>query len=304
MQTSTQKASTKKRRKRKGLAGFFAALGCLSAGEFEEDNEKSSGAGGIAMTQKPGAGAATQSTSVNSAPGPSTNPVSAPLVDQPVRPVDTTGASGITATAATTGPSTLVGAEANQDGGIPEADEVKPEAVILAPIEPVTLPEDEVSSHHPKPHSPRQITWGETRAKADTVQTAGVTSSAVQAPGSGSALLSTPLRPHPARRESDTAIATPASDNERTETSGGYSNISESDAVDESTGQGGEDFPMDEEYEDEEDRLIAQGGIGIPLDEVSDNRCKVWSYRLMRDSMDNLRPCYRSWTECMRERNV
>jgi hypothetical protein len=27
---------------------------------------------------------------------------------------------------------------------------------------------------------------------------------------------------------------------------------------------------MDEEYEDEEDRLIAQGGMGIPLDEVRD----------------------------------
>ena len=25
---------------------------------------------------------------------------------------------------------------------------------------------------------------------------------------------------------------------------------------------------MDEEYEDEEDRLIAQGGMGIPLDQV------------------------------------
>jgi len=62
--------------------------------------------------------------------------------------------------------------------------------------------------------------------------------------------------------------------NERTETSGGYSNISDSEVLDESSGQvteeHGEAYPMDEEeYEDEEDRLIAQGGMGIPVDEVS-----------------------------------
>lgn len=32
---------------------------------------------------------------------------------------------------------------------------------------------------------------------------------------------------------------------------------------------GEEEYGVEEEYEDEEDRLIAQGGIGIPLDEVS-----------------------------------
>jgi hypothetical protein len=32
---------------------------------------------------------------------------------------------------------------------------------------------------------------------------------------------------------------------------------------------GGDEYGMEEEYEDEEDRLIAQGGIGIPIDEVS-----------------------------------
>ena len=104
------------------------------------------------------------------------------------------------------------------------------------------------------------------------VQTAGVTSSAVQAPGSGSALLtSTPTRIHPIHRDSEPSTA-PLGDAERTETSGGYSNISESDLVDESSGQvageHGEDFPLEEEYEDDEDRLIAQGGVGIPVDEV------------------------------------
>lgn len=33
--------------------------------------------------------------------------------------------------------------------------------------------------------------------------------------------------------------------------------------------EGEEEYAVEEEYEDEEDRLIAQGGIGIPLDEVS-----------------------------------
>ena len=31
----------------------------------------------------------------------------------------------------------------------------------------------------------------------------------------------------------------------------------------------GEEEYAEEEYEDEEDRLIAQGGLGIPVDEVS-----------------------------------
>lgn len=39
--------------------------------------------------------------------------------------------------------------------------------------------------------------------------------------------------------------------------------------VDESTGQGGDELGEDYlEYDDEEDRLIEQGGIGIPVDEV------------------------------------
>ena len=39
-----------------------------------------------------------------------------------------------------------------------------------------------------------------------------------------------------------------------------------------SSGAGDEhegEYPLEDEYEDEEDRLIAQGGMGIPLDEVS-----------------------------------
>lgn len=112
----------------------------------------------------------------------------------------------------------------------------------------------------------------------------------MQPPGSGSELLqSTPQRP--SRADSDVAHT---SSGDKTETSGGYSNISE-DMPESSSGGGvtqaggavatddseqgggdGEDidgdggeYQLDDEYEDEEDRLIAQGGLGIPLDEVS-----------------------------------
>jgi hypothetical protein len=60
---------------------------------------------------------------------------------------------------------------------------------------------------------------------------------------------------------------------DRTETSGGYTDISESDQRGDegvtSTSQQEEEYVLEEEYEDEEDKLIAQGGMGIPLDEVS-----------------------------------
>jgi RNA polymerase II subunit A small phosphatase-like protein len=88
-------------------------------------------------------------------------------------------------------------------------------------------------------------------------------------------MLATPPRPHAVRRESDTpsqSAAAPSSsaDLAKTETSGGYTDISESDIPAGDDGeQLGEEHEYEEEYEDEEDRLIAQGGMGIPLDEVS-----------------------------------
>jgi RNA polymerase II subunit A small phosphatase-like protein len=101
-----------------------------------------------------------------------------------------------------------------------------------------------------------------------------MTSSAVQAPGSGSTLLSTPVRPSSSRRQSGSSPSSASPEGEPTETSGGYSNISESEIPDESSGAAGaaaypEEHGLEEEYEDDEDRLIAQGGIGIPVDEVS-----------------------------------
>lgn len=38
--------------------------------------------------------------------------------------------------------------------------------------------------------------------------------------------------------------------------------------TDDQQDQEGGEYAMEEDYEDEEDRLIAQGGMGIPLDEV------------------------------------
>lgn len=53
----------------------------------------------------------------------------------------------------------------------------------------------------------------------------------------------------------------------KTDTSGGYSDLSDSEDPDASAGSQ-ELLYGDDDYEDEEDRLIAQGGIGIPVDEV------------------------------------
>ncbi|TYJ53952.1 hypothetical protein B9479_005429 [Cryptococcus floricola] len=120
--------------------------------------------------------------------------------------------------------------------------DAKDKQVIVPPTEPHTLPEDE---------------------------TAGLTSSAVQPPGSGSSLLGTPSR-QVSHRESNPDLATTA-EHTQTTTSGGYSDISNTDVVDDTTGTGGErdDVGGEEylDYDDEEDRLIEQGGMGIPTDE-------------------------------------
>jgi RNA polymerase II subunit A small phosphatase-like protein len=133
---------------------------------------------------------------------------------------------------------------------------------------------------------------------ADLLQTAGLTSAAVQPPGSGPInILATPTKLHPSS-SSDIVPPSSSSDPEKTDTSGGYTNLSsESEAVDADghrdhehdhhqdddrdydqhqqqqqqqqddydQGQEHDEYDMDD-YEDEEDRLIAQGGMGIPLD--------------------------------------
>ena len=135
------------------------------------------------------------------------------------------------------------------------------EEVVVAPQELHTAPVDEVS----KPTS--------SVGSCTDMQTAGLTSSAVQAPGSGSALLATPVRPSSSRRQSESSPGAAGPDAERTDTSGGYSAISESEVPDSSSGSppphAEDEYGLEDEYEDEEDRLIAQGVMGIPVDEVS-----------------------------------
>lgn len=249
--TTAPKAGQKKKRKRKGLAGILLALGCLSVDEFEEEPSKSSsttastgpgksaGAGATTGTStkadvsaKPTSGGVGVSSGVAKAPNGSvapapSDPSAAKIQDATVGAEQKVDATGPTdSTVVAEGPT-----EAHK--GV-----VSSEQVVVPPTEPHTLPEDE---------------------------TAGVTSSAVQPPGGGSALLGTPSK-HVSHRESETNLGT--SSNERTETSGGYSDISNSEMVDESTGQGGDELGEDYlEYDDEEDRLIEQGGIGIPVDE-------------------------------------
>jgi len=64
------------------------------------------------------------------------------------------------------------------------------------------------------------------------------------------------------RNESEHHLAT--ADANRTTDSGGYTDLSDSEG-DDAVHQ---EMLYEDEFEDEEDRLIAQGGIGIPIDEV------------------------------------
>ncbi|WVQ74173.1 hypothetical protein IAR50_003766 [Cryptococcus sp. DSM 104548] len=229
--TSKQPPSTsgqKKKRKRKGLAGLLATFGCLSADDFEDEPKAAPAAA---------AGPSKSSTAATAAGAG----VSKPKVDASSTGAGAGAGAKPVANGATDGNKQDVGTGQKADGkATAPVGETGDKQVIVPPAEPHTLPEDE---------------------------TAGLTSSAVQAPGSGSSLLGTPSR-QVSHRESNTDLANTA---EHTTTSGGYSDISNTDVVDDTTGTGtGERDDAGEEYldyDDEEDRLIEQGGMGIPTDE-------------------------------------
>ena len=121
----------KKKRKRKGLAGFLLALGCLSASEFEED-DRGKPASSTPMMQKPGV-VATQPVSSGQAVNTS-GPVGESS-SSAGRQVDTTETTG----------TTLVGVEGEREKPLEDAGGLGPtEKLVVVPVEPVTLPDDEV----------------------------------------------------------------------------------------------------------------------------------------------------------------
>jgi RNA polymerase II subunit A small phosphatase-like protein len=142
-------------------------------------------------------------------------------------------------------------AEANvKDTSVPNDSSVA-DGILVRTSEPTTAPLDEVCSLPTIILVPSFILL----SFADTIkQTAGLTSGAVQAPGSGSEI----IHQHMHHRNDSEHHLAHASAN-RTTDSGDLSD-SEDGAH--------QEMLYEDEYEDEEDRLIAQGGIGIPLDEV------------------------------------
>lgn len=236
--STNRSASAPKKKKRTGLSGFLLRMGCLSANEFE-DPEPKKGTAPAKTASIPASATSAPAATPKTAVAKEVKPPTPVVGDaKPAHQPEVSDAAGTTGT-------TLVETGETEKVPTQPGDEV-----VVAPKEPTTLPDDEVSR-------PGRITCVNTDS-----QTAGLTSSAVQAPGSGSALLATSS----SRRQSESSP-----ENEKTDdTSGGYSNISESEIPDESSGAAAahHEEEYDEEYEDEEDRLIAQGGMGIPVDEV------------------------------------
>ena len=135
------KAGQKKKKKRKGLAGLFVALGCLSAGEFED--EPKAKPAGKDMAQKPG-----QSVTKTPTPAATTTVAAVPAKSGESKGTGADAAQ-IPAESSETGHrgettnSTLVedATKGQADGGA-----ASKEAIVVAPVEPVHVPADEVRS--------------------------------------------------------------------------------------------------------------------------------------------------------------
>ena len=255
--TSTARPTPQpKKKKKSGLASFFAALGCGSSEPLEDKRKPAmseihgqSGSATKSVGTKPVAAVAptkdvakptADSTEVTLTEGD--NAVTSAARTEPIKTTETTeetpksgptvaelGLGAVVGTGAVAGAAVAANAVSGEDTN-------KEAAVVVAPSTPVQIPEDEVSRVP-------------CRVRADH-QTAGMTSAAVQPPGSGSALLA----------------ANPPTPDDKTQSSDYV-------ATESNTGTSSQqDYNMmaaeDEEEEDDEDRLVAQGGLGIPIDQV------------------------------------
>ncbi|RSH78114.1 uncharacterized protein EHS24_002570 [Apiotrichum porosum] len=242
------KPASKKRRKRTGIAAIFVALGCLSQDEFEDDAPNKA---------TPPAHAVKASNTTKVATG--------------VAGATAAAAAGAAVVAARTDTSANASASKDKDGnsGAQKDGSATPSGssdVVVRPSEPTTAPLEEV---RPSPSVPKlsstPITPSGNGQMLTNDQTAGLTSSAVQAPGSGSEIVHQHTQHLQHRNDSEHHLAGAHADANRTTDSAGYTDLSESEGGD--VGDQTELLYGDDDYEDEEDRLIAQGGIGIPLDE-------------------------------------
>ena len=124
---STGQPSThKKKRKRKGLAGFLLALGCLSASEFEDEPKRT--------TEKP--------TAPAKPAGEGKKEVTSEKVADAGKPSATGVGAGGSSQGASTPAKVQNGAAAK---GPAVSTPVRATDVVVAPVTPVSVPDDEVS---------------------------------------------------------------------------------------------------------------------------------------------------------------
>ncbi|KLT38809.1 NIF-domain-containing protein [Cutaneotrichosporon oleaginosum] len=259
------KPAHKKRRKRGGLAGIFVALGCMSSDEFDDvpptkatHASANRNAATTTTTTTTTAAAAT-----NTSPAVAKDTTSTSLAAQPASSTAAVaaGAAGVAGVAGATAAAAATAKKADPTTS-PAATATKSDSPAVAAT-PVTG--NASSAAVESPITPTRgdsvVLGGGEPTTPPLEETAGLTSGAVQAPGSGGEILHQHML-H--RSESEQHLAAHQGEVGKAESSGGFTDLSE-DGIDESGHQ--EMLYGDDEYEDDEDRLIAQGGVGIPIDE-------------------------------------
>ncbi|BEJ11739.1 hypothetical protein CspHIS471_0201990 [Cutaneotrichosporon sp. HIS471] len=239
------KPAHKKRRKRGGLAGLFVALGCMSSDEFDDVPPPKVAPAGANRNVAGGTSAsATFATKDTTSTGPSVS--GGAKTAAAVGAAAVAGAATVAAIAKTDAPSA---AKSESPAVATPGTGSASDAVAESPVTPTRGGDSVVLGGGTEPTVP------------PLEETAGLTSGAVQAPGSGGEILHQHML-H--RSESEQHLAAQQGEVGKAESSGGFTDLSE-DGIDESGHQ--EMLYSDDDYEDDEDRLIAQGGIGIPIDE-------------------------------------